>query len=366
MRRLVMTLIGASVATSALADTAQDANQTASQPQSVWQVRDDGAAAHLQSGLVCQPRLGPFQRTSVQVFDQQGLDIGCNYSNGAAAITVYLTRRDQGDLDAAMAEAKRELLDYGAARHPQLIADDHLDRGGVTWSAARYAEDGDLRSTIWIGDLSDWTFEYRVTAPLAQADEVDAQVAALTDQVQATAGAHLRLCAKSPPPARTGAQITDQDALQKAAMMSSLLGGGAMAAAQDKGAPALPAAPPPQWCVEQGFKVQDVPMLFWRGVDEAGADARADRMSLLTMGPPPSLEIAPEPPLVGLVEGSVRWRATVRRPDGGVLIFAYFDSRPSAQTVADLFARIAHGQAKPIGGYSLQGKTLIINTPAGK
>ena len=86
--------------------------------------------------------MGAYLRTRVVVFDQYGLDVGCNYKAGASDITVYLTRR-AGALGDVMADAKRGLLQVGASRHPALVSDTREAAAGLTWLTAIYAEDGD-------------------------------------------------------------------------------------------------------------------------------------------------------------------------------------------------------------------------------
>ena len=112
-------------------------------PLSVWRPIEAGAFENPQSGLICPAKLGAYGRTNMQVYDSYGFDVSCNYLSGRTDITVYLTRRSGQGTDAAMAEAKRELLDVRAALHPQAIADSPSVDAGLNWVEALYSLDED-------------------------------------------------------------------------------------------------------------------------------------------------------------------------------------------------------------------------------
>jgi hypothetical protein len=373
MRVLTLALLFA--ATSAMADTppppvpAPGAPPQAP-PASIWKPVQDGGLEHLQSGLSCPGKTGRFTRTEAHAFDDFGLDVGCNYVSPETEITVYLTRRTTGDLPAAMTEAKRELLQYGESKHPKALGDSQPTLGGLVWSKALYGEDGDRHSSIWITDLSGWTLEYRATYPIADEARTEADIAAINGLVRASAGERLSLCLKSPSPVRSGVRVVDKQELEKQAMMSSILGGAAMAAVQDQKAQAVKAPQPIVSCVEQSVRRNGHPLLFWRGVDPSGADAQADKISLVTSGPPPTIDISADH-LANLISavndagGATRWTAS-NEHGGKVTIFGYFNGRPSADAAADLFDDVVTGRTKAIGGYSVDGKKINIIMPTDK
>jgi len=91
------------------------------------------------------------------------------------------------------------------------------------------------------------------------------------------------------------------------------------------------------YCPEEPLAAGEIPALAWRGVTAEGADAGVDRLTLMSLGPPPILQSARDE-LGALVEGdrkggarSERWVASVQ--DGPrTLIYGYFEGRPSAKT----------------------------------
>lgn len=126
------------------------------------------------------------------------------------------------------------------------------------------------------------------------------------------------------------------------------------------------ADPPTTWCAETPIEKDGRRLLFWRGVDGDGADASVDQVTLMTDGPPPTLNIAPDMgsfvDAVAKGGGKARWAATLEY-EGQTLIFGYFDGRPAADASADLFARALSGEAKPVGAYAADGKTITIGMP---
>ncbi len=368
MKRL-LTLGLLMLATPAMADipVAPVKTEPAAAPLSVWRPVAAGAFENPQSGLVCPAKVGEYGRTDLQLYDKFGFDVSCNYLFGRTDITVYLTRRDAAEgVDAAMAEAKRELLDVRASLHPQALSDSRSVDAGLAWMTALYALDGGRHSAIWIADLNGWTLEYRATYPAAQDPETTTDLKRFTATVESSAGARLALCAKSTPPTRDGERMTARKDLEADAMMTSLLGAAALAAVQEgKGAE----EPPTTWCAEAGVATTNPHMVFWRGVGPDGANADADEISLVSDGPPPTLDIASDQ-LASLVDDAAhgkdkppRWTATMRQNDQ-TLIYAYFAGRPAIADVADLFAQILLGKAKAVGGYSAKGKNITILTPS--
>lgn len=335
-------------------------------PLSVWRAAGPDRVEHLQSGLVCPAKIDRYTRTRLEFFDKFGLDVGCNYAAPTTDITLYMTRRSGAGLDDAMAEAKRELLQMGAARNPKFVSETRSQANGLDWTTALYSEDGGLHTSIWIADLDSWTFEYRVTNPAGDDAAVGLELKTISALVRGSAGARLALCGKSPPPERPArAPYTPEDA-RAASMMTSILGGAAVAAvAQGKQAP----EPPPSWCAEGMITKEGHNMLFWRAVNADGSDGRSDQITLMTQEAPPTLDISADS-LASFVEdvgkGSnkpLRWVATLKAGEQ-TLIFGYFEGRPSQDAASDLFARILDGKAKPVGGYGAKGKNITITLPS--
>jgi hypothetical protein len=376
--RTLFGLVFSLAASAVLADTppasppqaAPQASAPQTPPLSIWVPEKDGYR-HLQSGLVCPASLLGYRRTETSFFDDYGLDVGCNYAGHGRGITLYLTHRTGPGLDAAMTEAKRELLQFGADKHPQVIGDKTEAANGLNWTVALYGEDGGARSGIWIADLDGWTLEYRATYPAADEDATVADLAAITDVVKTSAGPTLDACAKSQTPQRRGTLITDAKANGDAAMMSSLFGGAALAAAKDPKSKDTVKEEPLFWCPEAPLKSVSGEMLFWRAVKADGSDGLSDQIGLMTQDEPPVMVIAANSmgALLQAVDKKnagkdpeLHWVATLTT-HGQVLIFGYFNDRPSPDHVIELFDQVLSGKAKALGGYSVNGKNINITVP---
>lgn len=368
MRVLAFALILAALACPASATTppvTPPGPATPAPPQSVWSASEHDGLVHLQSGLNCPSGFDGFRRTEVQLFDGLGFDVGCNYAAPGVALTVYIFRREGSTVAAAMAQAKAEYLAAGSDRHPTPVTDETVNDGGMTWSTALYSEDNGLRSGIWVADLQGWTVLYRVTYRSAAEAGAMASVRQMTALVQASAGAQLNRCARSPLPKRDGARITSAKVIQEAAMMTSILGGAMLSAAADAAKEEPSTAQQLTWCAEAPIQIDSYRMIYWRAVQVDGEDADLDRITLVSNGPPPTLELAADS-LAGLIggrSGPARWAATASS-GSGVAIYAYFKSRPSPAGVAALFVEILTGKAKAVGGYAVDGKSISINVPA--
>jgi len=375
MRVLALALLFA--ATSAMADTPPPPAPAPgapadTPPASIWKPTQDGGLEHLQSGLSCPGRFLRYHRSNALHYDDFGLDVSCNYAGEGADLTVYVTRRQTGDIAAAMTEAKRELTVGRAERHPQLLGDSQPVVGGVRFLKALYFLDQGLHSSIWIADLNGWTLEYRASYLINKEADAEADLGPLTALVQASAGARLAACAKALPPERAGVAVTDKQDLQQAALMASLMGSAAVLSALEHKTPALPApaSSPVFWCAEQPLKRDGHPLLFWRGIDAAGLDSGEDKVSLMTVGPPPSMELTPDRlgDLVRLAKdknAASRWTASIGN-EGKVSFYGFFAGRPSADAAADLYGAVVSGTAKALGGYSIDGKNINLTMPTDK
>jgi len=329
------------------------------EPQSIWTRSGDGTLEHQQSGLRCPRSLGPLTRHATRIYDGYGLDVSCGYSAGDVVITVYLTRGVSPD--PGLAEAKAQLEQRLPAK---LLFEGRAAQGGLDWRKAEYVVEDAVRSDIWIADLHGWAVKYRATYPAAQAGSAAAELASLTETVLASAGKHLALCDKAAAPNRQGERITDQKQLSEFSIRGGLLGAITLAAEKEKGAGP---ADPPAFCVEQ--PVENTRFLFWRGVRADGADAQVDRLTGMTMGPPPVLETTRDG-LGDLVAAEAsekpqpqHWTAALSK-DGRTMIFGYFEGRPSAEQLAPLMQEIVTGKATPITAYSVEGRDVNVSVPA--
>jgi hypothetical protein len=350
--------MAASVSTVALADVTP--------PASVWKAAADGGYEHVLTGLQCPATLGRYHRRDVHVFDDFGLDVGCDYAGQTSGLTYYLTRRDAPGLDQAMAEARRELEQFGGARHPQFVSETTSNDDGLAWTIAAYADDGGLRDAIWIADLSGWTLEYRATYAADEEARVSGEIKTFAAAVRASAGARLAVCAKAAPAERHATPVTDRSEIESAAMMTSLLGGALQSAAANKPSDALPA---PTLCVEHTGRYAKVPLVFWRSIAPDGSDRLLDEVTTVSSGAPVTVSFATgglSGLMSGLGEGKAdkppQWTATFDQK-GQTLIFGYFSGRPSIDQMGELVAGMLSGAAKPVGGYGVKGKDITILMP---
>ena len=254
-------------------------------------------------------------------------------------------------------------LELRANLHPQHISDTSPSDGPLKWQVALYGDDIG-RDGIWIADLSGWTLEFRSTYRASSEADTLADIAAMTQVVLRSAGAHLDLCAKTPPPLRNGEPIRDAKADKDSAMMGAILGG-AILAAGTNGGEALPAAPV-TWCAEQPLRLGNTDALFWRGVHDDGSDAETDRVTGMTFGNPPTLAVGTDA-MTNLVEGqsggSPKWSATMADAEH-TRIYGYFTGRPPPEALSALFADIASGKANPHIGFGVKGTSISIELPS--
>ncbi len=371
MRLLILASLFA--ATAAMADAPLPKPATAPQKpaapsvsQSVWRLGADGSAEHLQSGLQCPRHLLGYDLNTLITYDRFGLDVSCGYNEGGdKALTIYVTRLPEAKVEAAYTDSKAQILKRGAAAHPTLVSERRFSQGRLTWSRAVFAEDGGVHTALWMATLPGSFLEYRATYPASAETSVVAALTRMGDIVQASAEPRLSLCAMSPAPVRQGAVVSDAKRLKTMTTMASVLDAADMAAAQGRKGEENP----PIWCVEEGSTRDGIPLLFWRGVTKDGQDAHADRVTAVTTGPPPTLDIVLDPllnlALAKAAKGEThgeQWTATVRR---GVKtwIYGFFDGRPSTDLTASLLVGALQGQAKALGAFSVDGKQITINLP---
>lgn len=335
--------------------------QTEKVPQSIWQVAPDGTSTHRQSSLVCPADVGAFHQTRLTVYDHHGFDMSCNYRGRDGWITVYLTRLGPTSLADAFTEAKRQLVDHEPDAVP--LPDTDQKTFDPAFLHLTYSEkNGAWLSGIWMTELSGWMFEFRATYKPGAEPDMLAEMTELTRQATASAGQHLKLCAKAETVMRNGVLVTDKDAIQKAMMMRMLF-----AAAEKEGGPPL-TGKELHWCAEQG--IGDPPVVFWHGVTEEGKDAIIDRVTPVSVSDPVPLMSALD--VIGALlrddkakNDGPQWFVSLKIGTK-IWYYAIYQGRPSAEALAQLVRDIIDHKAKPLGGVSVEGKNITIDLPDGK
>jgi len=166
-------------------------------PPGVWTVEADGTAVHRQSGLRCPKLIDDIRRVAIETYDPSGHDVSCGYNSATVASTAYLTRGV--GLDANFEQAKQSLMAGQAKRKPQLMSEHRVERAGLPWRQVTYALDGGaFGSDIWMTEIEGWTLKYRVTYPVQSAGDLAAILPALTETIQASAGATLKAARPTP------------------------------------------------------------------------------------------------------------------------------------------------------------------------
>lgn len=358
MRAILAALLwlGGPAAWAEIAENPKPAEQI---PQSIWKVEADGALTHRHSQLACPVLSAAFRRGKAVVYDRAGFDVSCGYNRQGGAITMYLTRHGQDTLQDDYADAKRQLVEHEASA--SLVSETPVPlTTAVPWLTAIYTEkDGLLETGIWMAEYSGWMFEFRATyAPAARADFL-AQMEKLAAAAE-PARRHLARCAKSGPIVRGGTPVTDKAVIASSMMMLSLMGGAGEAAAEDASK-----ASPLYWCAEG--PLGGVPAILWHAVNEDGSDALADRVTPITLDEPIALQAAPNP-LAALFsddkagDNPAKWYASIRTGKQ-TWFFAITSGRPSAESLTALLRDIIGKKARPVGGYSVDGKSITITTP---
>lgn len=306
-------------------------------PKSVWHVQADNVAIHLQSTLTCVPTAGDFERSELDTFDGYGFDVGCNYDrDGGGEITIYLTKRTGRSLADEFTAADAAIKEHWSDVKP--VAGAVPSPSGMTFQSAMYARPSGARTGLWVADVSGWTYTIRATYAAGVEAKVMATLGTLTDGVRNTAEKHLAACAAAPPVTRDGKQITDQSRI------ASLTSAATAAAAKDK--PAAVVAE--NWCAEQSAGDDDAPLLFWRNI-ALGTDGPADRLTLMTIGPSPTLvSVAADK---GTPDTANAYALTAQVGETSS-IFAFFAGRPDLATLASIAKGIFLGQQPPIWSFS--------------
>jgi len=336
-------------------------------PRSVWHLDEMGNATHLQSQLHCPAAFGDYRRHDLHTYDAFGLDVSCDYlSVGVGDITLYLTKRTGGDMNADFEGGKAAVL----KRMPDattVLDKDQTFASDRNWLHAIYSrKQGAVLDGIWYAWYADWEFEIRATYAAVQSGAVMSTLAQMTAAAHETA-AHLERCAKSIVPARDGALVTDN-----VTALVIAFAGGAMVNALPEGTTkgGLPDSSrlPVEWCAEGGVKDAADPVLLWHGLNADGQTAQADRASMMTIDDPIVLESFADSTLNEVGADLKRsdlplFAVTHQTENDDVNMLGFFSHRPSGDTLARLISGIAHGSAHLVGSYNLKTKKIAIVTP---
>jgi hypothetical protein len=246
-----------------------------------------------------------------------------------------------------------------------LVSESHKTVAGLDFDVTLY----DVhvgRDTIWMADLDGWTLEYRLTYNADLEAQALADVTAMTEQVEATAGRRLDACAKSSaPPDRTGVVAPLDDHSQADALMTAI----AAASAFDKKSRGEASTPPRPilWCPDKSASAGELGLLFWRGVYEDGSDAGADKVTATTTAEPVALVAASDPGMA-LIDQQLnrpkRWQATVSDASGAKRLYGFFTARPTLQALGALYVAILRGQAHALSGFDPSSHKITISAPA--
>lgn len=329
-------------------------------PQSIWR-EASGAGTHLQSTMACPAAVDGFQRTALLPFDNYGFDVGCNFdSSGVGRVTLYLTRRkgralkdDFDNADAALKQNKPDVKPMSETPTPG---------AGLTFTGVLYELGDGARTGLWVADVSGWTFKFRATYRADRQKDVLDAMTALVEQMQKTAGAHLSACAAAAPVVRDGKPITDADEV-----MSLAIGASAFEGILDEKLEGNAIAE--DWCAEEATGDNEAPMLFWRNIANNGNAGPLDRMSLMTMGEPPNLNVAGNP-MAGLMrekkaDGPLVHQVVEKRGDT-TYVFGFYEGRPSAVTLTPLTRDVLLGKKGPVLGFNAKTNTIMLPSDSAK
>ncbi|MFM9863162.1 MAG: hypothetical protein ACKVRO_06105 [Micropepsaceae bacterium] len=322
-------------------------------PLSIWRAN----GTHLQSTLVCPANAGNFERVQLVPFDNHGFDVGCNFDyRGESRITLYLTRRKAQSLADDLQIAKDALKQNMTSA--QLIEGATAAPTGLPFTGAIYSVSGSIRTAVWVADVAGWTMKFRATYRTENEPGTIAAITSLAEGAKKTAGAHLVACAAAPTVVRDGKEITDKDRIMSLSLMAGIL---------DATADVKDVKPAEQWCAEEATGDKDTPILFWRNIAGGGNAGPMDRMSLMTMGEPPTL-VSTANPTASLIEDEAGkgkgliHQLTEQRGDT-TYVFTYFEGRPAAATLSPVAKDIFLDKRNPISSYN--SKTNTITVPSG-
>jgi hypothetical protein len=368
--RAFLILAAVLAALPALADVpaADPVKPTGTIPRSIFALDDKGDATHLQSGWQCPSAFGDYRRHDLHNYDAYGLDVSCDYGEPDGDITLYLTKRDGGDMKADFESAKTALVNRVAGdATPLADADQKTFPSDRDWLHMIYSRrNGTVMDGVWFAWYGGWEFEIRATYRADRADATFVMLSQMADAARAT-GEHLARCAKSEAPLRDGTMLTDGDRIMG---LDVLVGGlGAGAHLRHDAAGKLPAGlshPATEWCAEGSAGVDGVPVLLWHGLGADGAAVPADRASIMTYDDPPVLEISSEP-VLNLIDNSSADKkpifvAIMARGDDR-LVLGYFDGRPGAAALTPLLKGIDNGTAPVLMRFNVNSNNIAVSAP---
>jgi hypothetical protein len=341
-------------------------------PQSVWQVGSDGVALHLQSQWQCPAAYDGFARHDLHLYDAFGLDVSCDYRSPVQGeITLYLTKRTGGDLNASFESAKQALLQRpdNAGAVPLPGKDQKTFPSNRSWLHTVYANSRDTwRTGVWYAWFGDWEFEIRATYPSSEEDSVMTMLAHMTSDAANNAGAHLERCAKSAIPVRDGKLVTDEDKQMQGGLALSVTAAAKTDVVEKGGLQTkdTDTPTPSEWCAEDSVQSGTDPILLWHEVSAKGETGSSDRVSLMTYGPPPVLESSADP-LSAIFfelkpEDAPAYAITLTSGDETFLLGMY-NGRPDGNALVGILSDWVHNRAKPLSSYNSKTKKINIYMP---
>ena len=335
---------------------AQQGQATAPPPKSVWRLEPSSGAVHLQSTLNCPLAAGAFRRTDVLAFDGFGFDVACMFANGNSRIALFLSKRRGQSIADDFDDARAALVARDRDAKPTDETQEPLSGAANAFTAAYETRDG-FETGIWTADLVGWTLTFRATYPPRSRTDVLATLWKMSEQAQATAGAHLAACAAARPVARNRVAITDLELVTRL----SLVAGMSEQAGSENITPPVRAE---RWCAEEIAPDQKAPMLFWRNVANGGAEGPLDRLMLMTQEEPPVWLISGNAVANMLVDkkdaqGPIVHQLTESRGDA-VFMFAFYRGRPALGTLLPFVQAIVAGHARPVAKYDSKTNTVTL------
>lgn len=141
--------------------------------------RRENGAMHRPSGLFCPYTIyktddgAPMALAGVAQFDEDGRDVGCDYSNGAAGVALYATYAPQMSLEDNGASAAAAIRQRFTVRGPlpvafvEILGEDNAPLGDEPAIAGAF-DIGEInaepyKTAIWLGRTRGWHVKARAT-----------------------------------------------------------------------------------------------------------------------------------------------------------------------------------------------------------
>lgn len=322
-------------------------------PLSIWSA-SSGDVTHLQSSLACAQRVGAFERTDLNTFDNYGFDVGCGYSTDTAVVSLFFNRRATTSASDDFEGAKNAIMLRfpGAKIAPPPVS----QPSGMAFSSASFESSSGIREGVWVADVSGWTLTLRATYKQSHEQEVIDLLSALAAKTTTSAAPHLSACSGASPVERKGTEIRDKDRVMTLSLIASV----SEAVGTDKARSPVSET----WCAESPAGDEQIPMLYWRNIAMTENAGHADRLSLMTMDAPPFLLVSGNP-TAGLVDdessksGSAVFQLTAK--EGKMInVYSFFSGRPSLQVINPIGKDIFIGKRTPVTSFDPGSNTITI------